>query len=306
MWVPTQIDSLHGVVAVTGVCGENYSAVLTDHGEIYSWGDGELGKLGHGSNITCQYYPRKIENLLPMKCISAGMQHMAVITSQGKIFTWGGGFFGRLGHTATENCYHPKEIQSVSKKAFVVVSCGSYHTVAIEDTGFVFIWGRAKMNCQFQDSNEPQKIMDLENRKFKQVVAGDGHTLALSQDGEIFSWGSNKYGKLGIGKKTDKYHVHPLKIMGLPINILSVATNFNHSLAVTESGDLYSWGSGGGGRLGQNSTKLLRKPKHIQVKWSIANADDEGVNDYRIFEYIYEKVKSGGQVSIFREMMLLL
>lgn len=33
-------------------CGSSHSAAITSSGELYSWGLGEYGRLGHGDNTT--------------------------------------------------------------------------------------------------------------------------------------------------------------------------------------------------------------------------------------------------------------
>ena len=97
-------------VFIKRACGENFSAALTDQGDVYTWGDAEVGKLGLGPNTSTQYYPRQIKDFVPIVKITAGMAHMAAISSQGLIYTWGSGFYGRLGHKDTENRYSPKQV----------------------------------------------------------------------------------------------------------------------------------------------------------------------------------------------------
>lgn len=41
-------------------CGSAYSAAVTSCGELYTWGLGEYGRLGHGDNIT-QYKPKLVK-----------------------------------------------------------------------------------------------------------------------------------------------------------------------------------------------------------------------------------------------------
>lgn len=60
---PQLVDSLGGKRIVEGCCGEAFSAVLTDQGHIYTWGDSDLGKLGLGQNVSVQYYPRIIKEM---------------------------------------------------------------------------------------------------------------------------------------------------------------------------------------------------------------------------------------------------
>ena len=139
--------------------------MLTDNGEVYSWGNSEVGKLGLGHNIQNQFYPRQIPDLVPISFISAGMAHVAVITQEKYLFTWGSGFYGRLGLGDTNNRFSPEKIKT--NMVFKAVACGSYHTVAIEENGYIYIFGRAKHNCSQFDILSPQKIDELKNKSFQ-------------------------------------------------------------------------------------------------------------------------------------------
>lgn len=47
---PTLIEALRGKEIINIACGGSHSAAITVHGELYTWGKGRYGRLGHGDN----------------------------------------------------------------------------------------------------------------------------------------------------------------------------------------------------------------------------------------------------------------
>jgi len=77
--------------------------------QVLSWGDGEDGKLGHGDTLTLDT-PKLIDTLLAKRVfyIACGSAHSAAITSDGELYTWGQGQYGRLGHSDEVSQHTPK------------------------------------------------------------------------------------------------------------------------------------------------------------------------------------------------------
>lgn len=76
---------------------------MSDNGLIMSCGRGDTGALGHGEYKDSSK-PKLIEVLLSQDVVtvSCGEAHVAVLTSENVVFTWGSGGQGRLG-TGTED-----------------------------------------------------------------------------------------------------------------------------------------------------------------------------------------------------------
>lgn len=90
------------------------------------------------------------------------------------------------------------------------------------------------------------------------VAAGGSHTAAL-RDGQLYSWGRNNYGQTGLGVTTKIADVMghpdtPMRINSAPNNLISISFNQNHSLAIDQNGQVYSWGEDKYGQLGRGET----------------------------------------------------
>ena len=53
------IDFFQGKHIRDIACGSSHSACITSNGELYTWGQGDNGRLGHGDNVT-QTRPRLV------------------------------------------------------------------------------------------------------------------------------------------------------------------------------------------------------------------------------------------------------
>ena len=155
-------------------------ALIADRGQLYTWGVGDYGKLGHGDTTpqargrvspyprlgtplfppllrslaraspvtSCafapQLLPRHLEYFRLMKLVfaSGGAFHSAACTDSGTIYTWGGGTYGKLGQSDTMNSLTPRPVKSTGTGAhFVQVECGTFHTIALSKLGDVFTFG---------------------------------------------------------------------------------------------------------------------------------------------------------------------
>lgn len=111
--IPQQLTTLapYVVKKVAVHSGGKHSMALTVDGKVFSWGEGDDGKLGHGNKVTYDK-PKLIEALKSKRIrdIACGSSHSAAITSGGELFTWGLGEYGRLGHGDTITLLKPKMV----------------------------------------------------------------------------------------------------------------------------------------------------------------------------------------------------
>lgn len=94
------------------------------------------------------------------------------------------------------------------------------------------------------------------------VACGESHSLCLSSTGHLYSFGSNQDGRLGINDSSLSYSSSPCLIKSLP-TINKIVCGSSHSMALSSSGEVFTWGLGRFGNLGTGSTNSCFSPVKI-------------------------------------------
>ena len=69
------------------------------------------------------------------------------LTADGAVWSWGDGYFGKLGHGDEQNQLLPKKVEAFAGQRVVAVLTGAYHCLAITADGAVFTWGAGEDGC---------------------------------------------------------------------------------------------------------------------------------------------------------------
>jgi len=109
----------------------------------------------------------------------------------------------------------------------------------------------------------PTRFQLPSNEPVRDVSCGASHSLILTVSGALWSCGSNDYGQLGYGIEEQVRYVPRRVTIGSNQRVASISAGYNHSLAITESGELWSFG---GNNLGQNGTGSSNSVNTIPTK----------------------------------------
>lgn len=104
----------------------------------------------------------------------------------------------------------------------------------------------------------------------KQVSCGYHHSAVLTISGHIYTMGSNIHGTLGSRQEGLNYSFSPILVEGLP-TISKIESGAFHLCALTEQGEVYSWGRGMDGQLGIGTNKNSCIPEKIVLDREIAD-----------------------------------
>ncbi|KAL0316944.1 UNVERIFIED_CONTAM: Ultraviolet-B receptor UVR8 [Sesamum calycinum] len=257
------------------ILGESKSASLPTKSVIYVWGYNQSGQTGRKCKEGNLRIPRQLPPDL-FGCasggnsrwldIACGREHTAAVASDGSLFTWGANEYGQLGDGTEKGRKYPKKVKSLQSEFVISVSCGANCTAAIAEprendgsmpTRRLWIWG------QNQGSNYPRLFWGdfTPNTAVRQVSCGAVHVVALSEDGLLQAWGYNEYGQLGRGitceglqgARVIKGYARFLDEAPELVKIVKVSCGEYHTAAISEEGEVYTWGLGSMGQLGHCS-----------------------------------------------------
>mmetsp|Transcript_11158 Transcript_11158/g.12791 ORF Transcript_11158/g.12791 Transcript_11158/m.12791 type:complete len:432 (+) Transcript_11158:70-1365(+) len=261
----------------------------------FSWGTGTEGQLAHGeidiSGLLDTNYaemsPKRIEALedVGIVDVACGTTHAAVVTEEGKVLTWGNSEHGKLGHNTSTGkyCLLPSPVEGeLNERKVVKVECGKHYTAAITEDGDLYTWGRGSTmttgpgplgHGDGKARSIPEKVLigGSEDLKLKSIALGEKHMLGLGVDGEVWSWGKGEFGRLGNFSNTDQATPFPIEFfLDMDIAIKQITCGQKFSFALSDSGDVYSWGSndkhqlGLGGGLSMDFASMETLPTHVE------------------------------------------
>lgn len=221
-------------------CGANHTLALTGSGEVYSFGQGTFGALGHGNTVDCNV-PTQVSMLwgLGVVQVTCGESHSAALTIDGQVFTWGRGKYGQLGLGSFTNETQPVMVSGLSGHTVGHIACGGDHTLAVTTEGALYSWGRGHWGQTGHGTTEvvntPKQVEALIKEKVTQVSAGVRHSLAMVEEGQrVFGWGDGE--QFQLGKLASQIQAEPTLIQDIPHHasrrLLFVVAGGEHSAAI--------------------------------------------------------------------------
>ncbi|HEX4466277.1 MAG TPA: putative Ig domain-containing protein, partial [Solirubrobacteraceae bacterium] len=248
--------SVGQVIAVAA--GGSYSMALTSSGQLYGFGEDNVGQTGSAPNPK-QPTPLAVELAGASgqpTAVSAGGVATLVRTSGGQLFSFGLNTSGELGRPsgASKLVTLPGSDGPVTS-----VAEGGSHGLVVTASGQLYSFGSNEFG---QLGDERSEIANRTPVAIAlpgaiggavEVAAGSEHSLVLTSGGQVFAFGANNDGQLGRGGGFDnEVHSVPLPVVMPPSAgpVIQIAAGEEHNLALTAGGQLYAWGASGEGELG--------------------------------------------------------
>ncbi|KAI5073199.1 hypothetical protein GOP47_0011212 [Adiantum capillus-veneris] len=224
---------------VRAACGASHTLALTGSGDVYSFGQGTFGALGHGNTESCSV-PTFVNDLwgFGIVQIACGENHSVALSIDGQVFSWGRGKYGQLGHGSLNNEMSPLQVKALADQMIVQIVSGGDHTMAVNSEKLVLAWGRGHWGQTglgtLADVHTPTEVHLPQGELVVQAAAGARHTVVLTESGNLFGWGDGEQGQLGRSA-SNKVQTFPFQIsdsMGNGLAASYVVAGGNHTLLV--------------------------------------------------------------------------
>jgi alpha-tubulin suppressor-like RCC1 family protein len=255
-------------------CGEDFAIALDDQGVLYSTGSSEFGQLGNGETgeyfvsanklayaNAYAFEPQVIYHhtdpndnshnnnnkktaplaqVIRLQEIACGKHHTIAIEAPAsnvkgtRIFSWGCGNYGTLGHGRQHDEYFPRQIEGFPRGATATkAAAGSNCSLVLTENGHVYFMGVTKANADAV--MKPQLVDALANNSHvvTHIGAGAGNVACCTEGGNTVVWGQGPYGELGLGSK--KSSAKPAFVESLSgAKILDLACGLGNFLYVVD------------------------------------------------------------------------
>lgn len=147
--VPGSVPGRVGTASnwVMASCAGSVSAAINSDGYVYSWGNSAGGRLGRpftGAGSVPNNVPGRVHGVSNAIDVVVTNNATAVVTADGRIYTWGDNSNGQLGRLITGAGSVPNNVPGRVGTAsnWLSVMGGREHFVAINSDSAIYAWGR--------------------------------------------------------------------------------------------------------------------------------------------------------------------
>ncbi|KAK3242147.1 hypothetical protein CYMTET_48143 [Cymbomonas tetramitiformis] len=268
---PGRVERLRTARVVAVAAAKFHSAAITSEGELFTWGFGRGGRLGHPNELVHSGQQAVITPLavaalssLRVATVAVGKNHTLASVDTGDVFSWGRNRDGSrpaLGYTA--------EIQPTPRKVghlkahCILVAAANKHSAALTSRGELFTWGANRegqlgytstSGGVLVDANLTPRTVDyLKGRELVHVSLSKRHSVVVDSEGDVFTWGHGRTPPKRValaGAATvlaggcDGHAPLRMHHASQRLRVLLTAAGGAHTVAITKCGAALYWASG--------------------------------------------------------------
>jgi alpha-tubulin suppressor-like RCC1 family protein len=252
--------------AIAVSCGFHHTALLTENGQVFTWGAGSKGQLGHENVSDTLWVPKLVaglsysvigEKIIKVVC---GGNHTLALSKSGTLYSFGSNARGQLGLGDRNDRVEPRQVimdESIRSEMGTIVdfAAGFWHSVLVTEKG---VWAAGAnsshaataLHSELGDQLFFTPVSNVPAETFISVKCGFGHTALLTKRGRVYTFGSNEHGQLGLGHLTASDSPQHVRGILEDKHIIDIACGSFSTFAVSEVYSCYAWGLSSKNRLG--------------------------------------------------------
>ena len=251
---PKQIATLEDVTIIHLESGGFHTAAVSNTGELWTWGRGDMFQLGHSKSLMFKddmgsvvLRPMSVayfsSNRIQVKGVSCGEAHTVALDSEGHLYAFGWGAYGQLGLGAWDakqkSAEKVRKIKGLADVKVVAVSCGLLFSVCVTEMGQVWVWGcndsgQLGLGSGPKQALTPICLESLLSENVIDIVCGESHTIALTRSGGVYGWGKGLAGVFRSPRDIPVNFAHGSEIVCFVPQAISRLDNISRFLAVSK------------------------------------------------------------------------
>lgn len=240
----------------------------------YCWGNGGHGRLGNG-DVLSQDLPVLVAGGdmagKNVTAVSAGYSTTCAI-ADGDAYCWG---YGGQGNTGDGQALYENSLPvavngaAMGGRTVTDIAVGNRESVCAIADGAPFCWGANTWGNLGNGSTATAKAPVAVNtsamgsKPVTSIGVGQASACAVA-GGTVYCWGAYNNGRLGLGAIVANQTVPKAVTTNLAgVTATQISVGYYHSCILATTGDMYCWGGGGQGRLGNG---LSNSGSNVPIK----------------------------------------
>lgn len=174
--------------------GWSHCCALTFDGNVYTWGYGGSGRLGHGDEET-RIPPKRVQGVSTHEAasVAAGGAFTLVKMKNGLVVAWGAAH--ACGQEGEANVLEPKVMNASRDLDTVHIAAGGLHACLCTREGDAYTWGwggcgQLGLGRRITDVVKEPTRVDTMDQKIILVSCGSYHTALVEEGGELMTFGA--------------------------------------------------------------------------------------------------------------------
>lgn len=289
------------------VCGSYHTLMLTNESRLFGFGSNISFQIAT-QTLTYSSLPIDITDQLSLTegetivDVDSGDYFNILLTSNGRILTWGSNFNGEngIGTNISDQLVHDitSSFNISETDSIIKINAGDNYSIVITEEKRVFTWGFNSAG-QLGDGTTTNRLTPVEITTAIPLNLGEtidvistSHNFVhlVTSSGRIFVWGQNSNGYFGNGNTTSS--LSPIIIepnfelgVGEKINYMSAA--YEYVFAISSQYRVFVWGTNFNSAYGVETPSSSNTPIEIT----------EALSDYLYYPVI--EIKTGGRATTF-------